>query len=60
MELGNSIGIQSMNIAKDSKGYVLASPQNQISGQILFQYFYEGLSPIDRNMIDTTSVGLGK
>ena len=32
-------------------------PQHQISEQLLIQYFYEGLLPIDRNMVDAASGG---
>ncbi|RDY05582.1 hypothetical protein CR513_10556, partial [Mucuna pruriens] len=32
-------------------------PHNQISEQLLIQYFYEGLSMMDRSMIDATSGG---
>ncbi|XP_062173573.1 uncharacterized protein LOC133879039 [Alnus glutinosa] len=32
-------------------------PHHQISEQLLIQYFYEGLLPIDRNMIDAASGG---
>ncbi|RDX93984.1 hypothetical protein CR513_23689, partial [Mucuna pruriens] len=32
-------------------------PHHQISEQLLIQYFYEGLSMMDRSMIDTTSGG---
>ncbi|XP_042425502.1 uncharacterized protein LOC122012902 [Zingiber officinale] len=32
-------------------------PQNQISDQLLVQYFYEGLLPMDRSMIDATAGG---
>jgi hypothetical protein len=30
-------------------------PHHQISEQLLIQYFYEGLLPTDRSMIDATS-----
>ena len=30
-------------------------PQHQIPEQLLIQYFYEGLSPMERNMIDAAS-----
>lgn len=33
-------------------------PQHQITEQLLIQYFYEGLFPIDRNMVDAVSGGL--
>jgi len=32
-------------------------PQQQISKQLLIQYFYEGLLSIDRNMVDAASGG---
>ena len=32
-------------------------PQHQITEQLLIQYFYEGLLPMDRNMVDATSGG---
>ncbi|XP_062080513.1 uncharacterized protein LOC133785278 [Humulus lupulus] len=32
-------------------------PHHQISEQLLIQYFYEGLFPLDRSMIDATSGG---
>ncbi|XP_062154358.1 uncharacterized protein LOC133862542 [Alnus glutinosa] len=32
-------------------------PHHQINEQLLIQYFYEGLLPIDRNMIDVASGG---
>ncbi|XP_062145993.1 uncharacterized protein LOC133853988 [Alnus glutinosa] len=32
-------------------------PHHQINEQLLIQYFYEGLLPIDRNMIDASSGG---
>ncbi|KAJ9129674.1 hypothetical protein P3X46_035308 [Hevea brasiliensis] len=32
-------------------------PHHQISEQLLIQYFYEGLLPMDRNMIDAASGG---
>ena len=30
-------------------------PQHQIAEQLLIQYFYEGLLPMDRNMVDAAS-----
>lgn len=33
-------------------------PQHQISDQLLIQYFYEGLLPMDRRMIDAASGGV--
>ena len=33
-------------------------PQHQISDQLLIQYFYEGLSLMDRSMIDVASGGV--
>ena len=32
-------------------------PHHQISEQLLIQYFYEGLLPMERNMIDAASGG---
>ena len=32
-------------------------PYHQISNRLLIQYFYEGLLPIDKNIIDNTSGG---
>ncbi|RDX70241.1 hypothetical protein CR513_50545, partial [Mucuna pruriens] len=32
-------------------------PHHQISKKLLIQYFYEGLSMMDRNMIDSASEG---
>ncbi|XP_027155977.1 uncharacterized protein LOC113756537 [Coffea eugenioides] len=32
-------------------------PHHQISDQLLIQYFYEGLSPMDRSMLDAASGG---
>ena len=32
-------------------------PHHQISEQLLLQYFYEGLAPMERNMIDAASGG---
>jgi len=33
-------------------------PQHQISKQLLIQYLYAGLLPIDKNMLDAISGGL--
>jgi len=33
-------------------------PQYQITEQLLIQYFYEDLLPMDRNMVDAASGGL--
>ena len=33
-------------------------PQHQITEQLLIQYFYEGLLPMDGNMVDAASGGL--
>ena len=33
-------------------------PHHQISKQLLIQYFYEGLIPMDKSMIDATSSGV--
>jgi len=33
-------------------------PQHQITEQLLIQYFYEGLLPMDRNMVDAASAAL--
>ena len=32
-------------------------PNHQISEQLLIQYFYEGLAPYERNMLDAASGG---
>ena len=32
-------------------------PQHQITEQLLIQYFYKGLLPMDRNMVDAASGG---
>ncbi|KAL2333807.1 hypothetical protein Fmac_015020 [Flemingia macrophylla] len=32
-------------------------PNHQINGQLLIQYFYEGLMPMERSMIDVASGG---
>ena len=32
-------------------------PQHQITKQLLIQYFYEGLLPMDRNMVNAASGG---
>ena len=34
-------------------------PQHQIYEQLLVQYFYEGLLPVDRNMVDAVIRGFG-
>ena len=36
---------------------LLSYPHHQISGQLLIQYFYEGLLLMDRSMVDATSGG---
>lgn len=36
---------------------VLSYPQHQISEQLLIQYFYEGLLPMDINIMDAASGG---
>ena len=46
-----------MNIGNVSRNYVQATPHHQISEQLLIQYFYEGLLPTDRSMIDVASGG---
>jgi len=33
-------------------------PQHQITEQLLTQYFFEGLLPMDRNIVDAASGGL--
>ncbi|XP_050919839.1 uncharacterized protein LOC127137418 [Lathyrus oleraceus] len=37
------------------KQLVSSCPQNQISEQLLIQYFYEGLLPMDKNILDAAS-----
>ena len=39
------------------KQLVYTSAQHQITEQLLIQYFYEGLSPMDRNILDAASGG---
>lgn len=39
------------------KQLVSSYPQHQISKQLLIQYFYEGLLPMDRNTMDVASGG---
>jgi hypothetical protein len=39
------------------KQLVFSCPQHQITEQLLIQYFYEGLSPMDRNILDASSGG---
>ncbi|CAJ2642326.1 unnamed protein product [Trifolium pratense] len=39
------------------KQLVSSCPQHQISEQLLIQYFYEGLLPMDRNILDAASGG---
>ncbi|XP_050895222.1 uncharacterized protein LOC127101824 [Lathyrus oleraceus] len=39
------------------KHLVSSCPQHQIIEQLLIQYFYEGLLPMDRNILDTASGG---
>ncbi|KAH9659732.1 hypothetical protein KPL70_023966 [Citrus sinensis] len=39
------------------KQFLENCPQHQISDQLLIQYFYEGMSLMDRSMIDTASGG---
>ncbi|XP_042425197.1 probable basic-leucine zipper transcription factor I [Zingiber officinale] len=39
------------------KKLCLSCPQHQISEQLLVQYFYEGLLPMDRSMIDAAAGG---
>ena len=39
------------------KRLVASCPHHQISEQLLIQYFYEGLTPMDRSMIDAASGG---
>ncbi len=46
-----------MTTGNNSKSYMLVAPNHQISNQLLIQYFYEGLMPIDRRIIDATSGG---
>jgi len=37
------------------KRLCVSYPHHQISDQLLIQYFYKGLNPMDRNMIDKAS-----
>ncbi|XP_058776313.1 uncharacterized protein LOC131650626 [Vicia villosa] len=39
------------------KKLVSSCPQHQITEQLLIQYFYEGLLPMDRNILDAASGG---
>ncbi|XP_050920351.1 uncharacterized protein LOC127137985 [Lathyrus oleraceus] len=39
------------------KQLVSSCPQHQITEQLLIQYFYEGLLPMDRNILDAASDG---
>ncbi|CAJ2642338.1 unnamed protein product, partial [Trifolium pratense] len=39
------------------KQLVSSCPQHQITDQLLIQYFYEGLLPMDRNILDAASGG---
>ncbi|XP_050909330.1 uncharacterized protein LOC127123116 [Lathyrus oleraceus] len=39
------------------KHLVSSCPQHQITEQLLIQYFYEGLLPMDRNILDAASGG---
>ncbi|GAU43740.1 hypothetical protein TSUD_365890 [Trifolium subterraneum] len=39
------------------KQLVSSCPQHQITEQLLIQYFYEGLQPMDRNILDAASGG---
>ncbi|XP_050890921.1 uncharacterized protein LOC127096386 [Lathyrus oleraceus] len=39
------------------KHLVSSCPQHQITKQLLIQYFYEGLLPMDRNILDAASGG---
>ena len=39
------------------KRLLASCPHHQISKQLLIQYFYEGLTPMDRSMIDAASGG---
>ena len=56
-------GIQQMNgeslyeYWEQFKKLCASCPHHQISEQILLQYFYESLAPIERNMINATSGG---
>ena len=45
-----------MTTGNDSKSFVLAAPPSD-KYQLLIQYFYEGLLPMDRSMIDASSGG---
>ena len=56
-------GIQQMNgkslyeYWESFKKLCASCPHHQISKQLLHQYFYDGLAPMERNMIDTASRG---
>jgi hypothetical protein len=39
------------------KQLVSSCPQHQVTEQLLIQYFYEGLVPMDRNILDAASGG---
>ncbi|XP_050896512.1 uncharacterized protein LOC127103284 [Lathyrus oleraceus] len=45
-----------LSIGRDST-IVSSCPQHQITKQLLIQYFYEGLLPMDRNILDAASGG---
>ena len=57
MEFARLRGNRSMSTGSDSSGLCASCPHHQISEQLLIQYFYEGLLPLDRSMIDAASVG---
>ncbi|KAM1804286.1 hypothetical protein ACFX12_030168 [Malus domestica] len=39
------------------KSFVASCPQHQMKGELLLQYFYEGLLPIERQMLDALAGG---
>ena len=48
---------QSGESLHEFKKLCVSYPHHQISEQLLIQYFYEGLLPMERNMIDAASGG---
>jgi len=53
----NLMGRHSPSIRKDLSNYVFNALHHQIPDQLLIQYFYEGLMPTDRSIIDAASRG---
>jgi hypothetical protein len=45
------------SIEKDLKQLCIQCPHHQIPDQLFIQYFYEGLMPTDRSIIDAASGG---